>query len=50
MDNIFHNYQIKSSVNLQKIKKLRNNLMYAFYNEDFEEIREIAEKVSNLNV
>jgi len=50
MDNIFQNYQIKSSVNLQKIKKLRNNLMYAFYNEDFGEIREIAEKVSNLNV
>ena len=50
LDNIFHNYQIKSSVNLQKIKKLRNNLMYAFYNEDFGEIREIAEKVSSLNV
>ena len=50
LDDIFHNYQIKSSVNLQKIKQLRNNMMYAFYNEDFGEIREIAEKVSNLNV
>jgi DNA-binding PadR family transcriptional regulator len=50
LDKIFQKIQVDYSVQIQKIKKLKKNLMKAVYEENFEEIRDIARITNDLRM
>ena len=49
MDELYQRVDVKYSLALEKIKKLRINLMQSIVEEDFEELRKIAELVKDLS-
>ena len=50
MDELYQRVSVKYSVTLEKIKKLKVNLMRSIIEEDFEELRKIAEITKSLSV
>ena len=49
MDELYQRVSVKYSVTLEKIKKLKINLMRSIIEEDFEELRKIAEITKDLS-
>ena len=49
MDDLYQRVNVKYSLALEKIKKLKVNLMQSIIEEDFDELRNIAEKVKELS-
>jgi hypothetical protein len=49
MDDLYQRVDVKYSLALEKIKKLKINLMQSIIEEDFEELRKIAELAKDLS-
>ena len=49
MDDLYQRVNVKYSLALEKIKKLKVNLMQSIVEEDFEELRKIAELAKELS-
>ena len=49
MDELYQRINVKYSLALEKIKKLKVNLMRSIVEEDFEELRKIAELAKELS-
>ena len=49
MDELYQRVNVKHSLALEKIKKLKINLMQSIIEEDFEELRKIAELAKDLS-